>query len=209
MWEFRKKRANSKDSVLKSPPEWICSGWHLRCSTNLIGYNKHMRSLIWPYIAVILLLFVLGLWQFMKPRSDSPTEDSLRPVSLFYYNQVKDREIGGGNPACSPEAVLPVDRKIAKSPTPIEGTIKELIKGELTQDERVQGFDTEFPHEGFELVSASLKDGSLTLEFTEIPGFTTGGSCRVTLLANQIIKTAKQFSEVSEVYFSPSELFQP
>jgi spore germination protein GerM len=93
--------------------------------------------------------------------------------------------------------------------TPIKDAISLLIKGELTEEERAQGFTTEFPNEDFKLLDVNLKDGVLYLEFTEVPGFTTGGSCRISLLTNQIIKTAKQFLGVNEVVLLPESIFQP
>jgi len=129
-------------------------------------------------------------------------------VNLYYYNQIKDKEIAGYI-SCSPDAVLPVEREIPVTKTPIQDTIKLLIVGELTEKEETAGFSTEFPHQEFKLLDTDLKDGILTLEFSEVFGFTTGGACRVGLLATQIRKTAKQFSEVKEVFFEPESLFQP
>lgn len=139
----------------------------------------------------------------------SEIETPTRNISLFYYNEAKDKQIGNGNPACSREAILPVPRTIPLTNTPIQDAIRELIKGDITPAEAAQGFETEFPNSRFKLLGANLRGGVLTLEFTEVPGFTGGGSCRITILANQIIKTAMQFPEVKEVKFKPEELFQP
>jgi len=128
-------------------------------------------------------------------------------VTLHYYNQIKGEEVGD---PCSPDAVLPVEREIPATITPIQDTIRLLIEGNLTEEERAAGFSTEFPHPEFKLLGATLKDGILTLEFADPALFTIGGSCRVLLLAAQIEKTAKQFPEVEEVRFEPEEsLFQP
>ena len=62
----------------------------------------------------------------------------------------------------------------------------------------------------FALISANLAtDGSLTLEFSEVPGFTDGGSARMLILSKLIEKTALQFSGVKKVLFVPETLFQP
>lgn len=129
-------------------------------------------------------------------------------VKLFYYNEARDRELTG-TISCSPEAVLPVEREIPYTKTPIQDTIRLLLKGELTAQERASGFSTEFPHPEFELLGASLKGGVLTLKFADPAGFTSGGACRTGLLAAQIIKTAQQFPGVREVRFEPETLFQP
>ncbi|MEI8091436.1 MAG: hypothetical protein WCG98_04300 [bacterium] len=47
------------------------------------------------------------------------------------------------------------------------------------------------------------------MEFTDVPGFTDGGSARMLILANSITKTAMQFPGVKKVEFSPETLFQP
>jgi plasmid maintenance system killer protein len=125
-------------------------------------------------------------------------------VQLFYYNQLEDKSV-----ECGQDYVLPVEREIDSTQTPIQDTINLLIKGELTQAEKDMGFTTEFPNKDFKLLSANLKDGVLSLEFTEVPGFTTGGSCRVSILTAQIIKTAKQFPGVDNVILLPESIFQP
>ncbi len=93
--------------------------------------------------------------------------------------------------------------------TPIQDTIKLLLSGELTEEERAQGISTEYPLEGLSLKGASSKDGVLTLEFDDPNNKTVGGSCRVGILWFQIEATAKQFPEVQEVRFLPEEIFQP
>jgi len=127
-------------------------------------------------------------------------------VKLYYYNKTKAEEIGD---PCSLDAVLPVEREIPITQTPIQDTVKLLIKGQLTEQEKASGFYTEFPLSGFELLGATLKDGVLTLQFADPANKTGGGSCRVRLLWAQIQKTAMQFPEVKEVRFEPEELFQP
>ncbi len=166
------------------------------------------KNIISDAVGVITIIFVLAAVLFavfspQEPMQEQPETKKI-PVSLFYYKQSEDEGL-----ACGPDAVLPVGREIESTLTPIKDTINLLIKGELTEEEKVQGFSTEFPNEDFKLLSINLKDGVLYLEFTEVPGFTTGGSCRISLLTNQIIKTAKQFPGVNEVILLPESVFQP
>ncbi|TSD03758.1 MAG: hypothetical protein Athens071426_40, partial [Parcubacteria group bacterium Athens0714_26] len=93
--------------------------------------------------------------------------------------------------------------------TPIQDAVKLLLSGKLTEEERAQGIDTEYPLEGLSLKGALLKDGILTLEFDDAKNKTVGGSCRVGILWFQIEATAKQFPEVRQVRFLPEEIFQP
>ncbi|MDD4358762.1 MAG: GerMN domain-containing protein, partial [Candidatus Pacebacteria bacterium] len=113
------------------------------------------------------------------------------------------------NQMCSKEGLVQVKREIPTTMTPIQDTIKLLLKGELTHEEVRSGITTEFPLEGLELKAASLKDGILTLTFEDLEDKTGGGSCRVSILWNQISETAKQFGGVKIVKFMPEELFQP
>ncbi|HMB65442.1 MAG TPA: GerMN domain-containing protein [Patescibacteria group bacterium] len=135
--------------------------------------------------------------------------DRLQPreVKLFYYNQEADKD-SQGNIECSSNAVLPLDRVISGQ-EPIRETMELLLQGELRPTEEDQGFSTEFPNPEFRIKDMQLQDGVLTLTFSEVPGFTSGGSCRVTLLRAQVEKTALQFPEVEEVKIRPVSIFQP
>lgn len=134
--------------------------------------------------------------------------DNVSKIQLYYYNQKRDEEISK-NILCSFDAILPVEREVPVSQTPIQDAINLLLKGNVTQAEKDSGFAPMFPLEGVSLVNANLKDGMLTLKFDDPLSKTGGGSCRVSLLWNQIVKTAKQFKEVQNVRFIPEDLFQP
>lgn len=129
-------------------------------------------------------------------------------VQLFYYRPTQDAD-KTGNLLCSRQGLVAVDRQIVKTMTPIQDTIKELLKGQLTPEEKARGIVTEFPLPGVSLEGANLKEGVLTLEFTDPQKKTGGGSCRVGILWLQIETTAKQFTDVKKVLFKPEELFQP
>jgi len=129
-------------------------------------------------------------------------------VKLYYYNYELDKD-EFGNTACSRNGLVSVERQIPITQTPIQDTIKLLLSGNLTEEERAQGIDTEYPLEGLTSKGASLKDGVLTLEFDDSKNKTVGGACRVGILWFQIEATAKQFSEVQQVRFLPEEIFQP
>lgn len=88
-------------------------------------------------------------------------------------------------------------------------TVRFLLMGELTDEERDQGVTTEFPLEGVELLNTDLHDGTLTLTFADPNHRTSGGACRAGILWAQIEATAKQFPGVERVQFSPEDLFQP
>ncbi len=134
--------------------------------------------------------------------------DRRQTVTLYYYNPEADTD-ESGNIMCSEEGLVPVEREIPITQTPIQDTIKLLIEGEITTIETEQGIETEYPLDSFNLVGANLRDGVLTLSFVDPENKTSGGSCRTGILWLQIKKTAEQFDIVDEVHFQPEELFQP
>lgn len=129
-------------------------------------------------------------------------------VKLFYYKPQADQD-ASGNILCSRQGLVSVSRTIPKTATPIQDVIRELLKGQLTPEEKQQGITTEFPLSGVTLKGATLKEGILTLEFTDPNNRTSGGSCRAGILWHQIEATAKQFEGVQTVVFKPESLFQP
>lgn len=125
-------------------------------------------------------------------------------VSLFYYNQLEDKEN-----VCGYDFILPVEREITVNDDVIKETIEKLIQGELTEEEKASGFTTNLPNPDFKLLGSSLSDkGVLTLEFTEVPGLTSDSSCQTGLLFEEILKTVRQFPEVKIVIFKPDTLFE-
>jgi len=155
------------------------------------------KALIFVLVAVFLFFIFFG---------DAGAENKI--LILLYYLNTK--MVLQQFPFEPEKAVFPVYREIPKSATPIRDTIELLIEGKLTKEEEELGFITEFPHPGFRLVGLDLKkDGTLVLEFTEIFGFTTGGSSRILVMREQIEKTALQFAAVKRVEYYPESLFQP
>ncbi|MBN2058392.1 MAG: GerMN domain-containing protein [Candidatus Saganbacteria bacterium] len=170
---------------------------------------KYPNILISGLVLLIVLTagIYLGAALFSAGGSEEPVlSEQLdgRGIKLYYYNRLKDKD-----KTFSDRYVLPITRKVLATKTPVQDAIGLLLKGELTWQERSAGFETEFPNPDFKLKSAKLKNGVLTLEFPEVPGFTSGGSARIGLIMTSIIKTAKQFPEVREVKFEPEYLFQP
>lgn len=134
--------------------------------------------------------------------------EGLQAINLYYYNSDLDKD-ESGNVMCSRNGLVAVERKVNITETMLEDSIRLLLLGELTEQERSQGISTEFPLEEFSLKSSVLEDGVLTLEFNDPNNQTVGGSCRVNILKSQIEKTVEQFSGINEVHILPEELFQP
>lgn len=164
---------------------------------------------------VVVLVIALGLtvsWILSNDETQTTptptvTPTPMRTVSLYYYSEAQDKD-ESGNVLCSKQGLIVLSRQIPVTTTPIQDAIRLLLKGELSDQERTW-VTTEFPLPGFTLKGATLKDGVLTLEFSDPQNRTTGGSCRVGILWAQIEATAKQFPEVQSVRFIPEDLFQP
>lgn len=144
--------------------------------------------------------------EYRIPVRFSTTE---RSVSLYYYNSAMDKDTSG-TILCSNKGLVPVVRTIPVTQTPLQDTLRVLLKGELTASEKALGITTEFPLSGVSLTGASLSSaGALTISMTDPEHTTSGGSCRVQVLRAQIEATVRQFNNVRTVVFSPSTLFQP
>lgn len=136
------------------------------------------------------------------------SKENMQTVYLYYYNPENDKD-ASGNVKCSKDGLVAVERSVPSGSTAIEDTIKLLLEGGLTQKEKAAGITTEYPLSGFELKTAYMNNGVLTLTFDDPDNKTVGGACRVGVLWSQIEATAKQFPEVTGVKFSPDTLFQP
>ncbi|OGH76915.1 MAG: hypothetical protein A2469_02015 [Candidatus Magasanikbacteria bacterium RIFOXYC2_FULL_40_16] len=144
----------------------------------------------------------------VAPKCDFAPCPEMRKIKLYYYNYNLDKD-ETGNVQCSRNGLVAVEREAVSPENLIQDTIKLLLKGELTEEEKAQGIATEYPLPGFSLTDFSLEDGVLNLTFDDPNNRSGGGSCRVGVLWFQIEATAKQFPEVKEVHFWPEELFQP
>jgi len=179
------------------------------------NYVEFMASLNYPAPASTNGVLVL---QKDNPSGLPQNEDQLqipvkfgtegRAIKLYYYNPSKDKD-ASGNTLCSNKGLVAVDRQIPITDTPIQDTIRLLLEGKLTDQEKSVGITTEFPLAGLQLKGANVSGQTLTLEFADPQNKTSGGSCRVSVLWAQIQATAKQFPGIANVKFKPAELFQP
>lgn len=142
-------------------------------------------------------------------QQSSSAAANLTSIKLYYYNKILDQALNS-NISCNPSAVAAVKREIPATVTPLKDSINLLLKGELTDTEKTQGYQTEFSADKkLKLVGVAINNGVATLQFEDPGNFTSGGSCRIGILRSQIEKTAKQFSTVKEVKLMPETLFQP
>lgn len=128
-------------------------------------------------------------------------------IKLYFYNPALDQ--GPGGVQCSRNGLVVVDREVPQTITPLKDSIELLLRGEISDEERAAGIESEFPLSGLTLKNATISNGVATLTFDDPQNKTVGGSCRVGILWAQIEATAKQFPTVQNVRFMPEELFQP
>ena len=76
-------------------------------------------------------------------------------VILYYYNPEKDKD-AQGNILCSYQGLVAVERSIPQTGTPIQDTIRLLLMGNLTPQEKAGGVTTEYPLPGVQLKGASF-----------------------------------------------------
>jgi hypothetical protein len=132
-----------------------------------------------------------------------------RTVKLYFYNSALDKD-AAGNILCSSKGLVAVNRTIPVTQTPLQDTLRLLLRGDLTASERSSGVTTEFPLGGVSLTSASLTNaGTLTLSIADPQNKTSGGACHAQVLRAQVETTARQFPEVKTIIFSPATVFQP
>ncbi len=172
-------------------------------------YNDYMKKFFTIFIVISAILigsfYALNSYIYNEKQADETTET--QEVKLYFYNPSLDQGVGGAQ--CTNKGLVEVVRTIPKTETPLQDSIRLLLEGRITDEEKASGVTTEFPLTGLSLKSANIKDGVATLEFIDPKNSTVGGSCRVAILWAQISTTAKQFSSVNEVRFTPEELFQP
>ncbi len=158
----------------------------------------------------IIVLACFGWYFYASPTPTPSIEDNVEtgtPIKLYFYNPALDQ--GPGIVQCSKNGLVAVSRVIPKTMTPLTDALKLLLRGEIFDEERALGIESEFPLSGVVLKSATITDGVATLTFDDPQNKTGGGSCRIAILWAQIEATAKQFPTVESVRFMPEELFQP
>lgn len=202
--------------VFNKPLAAQVSTWFAKCEQTCLTTSGAVNTDLTDQLDVIKTqLDVINQKLEAQPEPGSKTEDTLfsttkaTKVGLYYFNQEADEKLAPEQ-QINVNSILPVYRMFPATDNLLLDTIKELIKWNLTAEEIKKWFVTEFPNSRFDIVWLELApDWVLTLEFTEVPGFTDGGSARMLILSSTIEKTALQFPGVNKVVFLPETIFQP
>lgn len=111
-----------------------------------------------------------------------------------------------GNSQLDPEGdcqkVFPLKRKIPYTLEVARKALEELIKGP-NEEETKLGYFTSLPTSGkIQIQKLVIKDGIAQVDFSKELEQGIGGSCRVSAIRAQIIKTLEQFPSVKKVIIS-------
>ena len=131
-----------------------------------------------------------------------------RTVKFYYYDAAQDRD-EQGNVGCGQQGLVAVNRQLPVSISPIKDTLLAFLSSPLTEADRGAGLTSEFPLAGVSLIDLALRNGNLIVKLADPNNKTSGGSCRVSILRQQLEAVVRQFPEVKTVDFQPAELFQP
>ncbi len=174
-----------------------------------------MKYLFWFLIGIVIVAAVVAVGVLLQTGSlpgDKPT--SYETVLLYYYDEERDKD-AAGNARCSTDGLVPVTRTLTvdgKTRDEVMAeTVRLLLQGRISMAEEDAGLVSNFPIEGVALNGLILeRNGGVTvLNFSDLFGKSSGGSCRVNILRAQIEATAKQFPGVETIVIEPEEIFQP
>lgn len=140
-----------------------------------------------------------------NPSSLPQNDDQLEmPVLLQGIESIKVKAFFNNSqldPESSCNKVFPVERIIPKTEAIARASLEELLKGQLTSEEKVSGFFTSI-NPNVKIQKLTIVDNVARVDFDKQLEFQVGGSCRVSAIHAQIEQTLKQFSTVKEVIIS-------
>lgn len=143
-------------------------------------------------VAGLIYFVFLKILQQEKETSAEEKKDFLT-IKVYFNNSDLAPEF-----SCS--KVLPVERKIIKTPAVGRAALQELLKGP-TDAEKKAGFFTSINPE-VKIQRLLIKRGIARVDFDEKLEHQVGGSCRVDAIQAQISETLKQFPIVQDIIIS-------
>ena len=181
--------------------------------------NEKKHRLAVAFALLVVAMVALGLYFANRPNPEplvpiatqpaapGPAIETM-PVTIYLYDPRRDLD-QNGNVLCSAQGLVPSTRNVPQSEAKLAAALGELFAGTLSEDERGRGLATEFPLEGVRLEGVSVDGGTATIAVRDPEHKTSGGACRVSIMRAQIERTAREFSTVERVRFTPDEVFQP
>jgi len=168
-------------------------------------------------IVLVIIVILLG-WLFVRFVIGGPEDDWIcvnnewvkhgnpsvpKPTTLcgetinvkVYFNNNKM------DPEYSCNKVFPVERQIIKTPAVARAALEELLKGDVTDKENLDGFTTSI-NPGVKIQKLIIENNVAKVDFDEQLEYQVGGSCRVAAISAQITETLKQFPSIKSVIIS-------
>lgn len=147
----------------------------------------------------------LELQVYQSSAKDGSEIDKVKvPLQLQAIQPTKVVEVYFGSMASAGEdeclKAMPLERHVPETNALARAAVAELLKGPTLQ-ERQAGYFTSLPPD-VTINRLAITDGVTEVDFSDTLERGVGGSCRVTAIRNQIIKTLKQFASVKDVVIS-------
>lgn len=120
-------------------------------------------------------------------------DQSVTPIFAYFSNDNLDPEI-----SCN--KTFAVARLVPKTQSVLKAAIEELLKGPTSAEAKL-GFGT-LINSGVTINSVKISGDTATIDFSPKLDENMGGSCRVAVIRNQIMNTAKQFANIKNVIIS-------
>ncbi|MDD4931665.1 MAG: GerMN domain-containing protein [Candidatus Colwellbacteria bacterium] len=125
--------------------------------------------------------------------SVTPSDETIN-LMIFFGKNSPD------SPVNDCDKVFGLSRQIIKTESVGKTAIDELLKGP-TMSEKEAGYFTSI-NDGVKMKSISMKDGIVYIDFDDSLEKEVGGSCRVSAIRTQIVRTLMQFPTVESVVIS-------
>ena len=136
-----------------------------------------------------------------------PMPEGILPISgeglmVHIFFPVRKSDPDGMDSLVAVERVIPLT-------SVVDEVIERLLTDSLTATERGRGLYNPFFGSPLIYKGSMMAHGTLRLAFEDPKYFTSGGSTKVSNLWRQIVRTSKQFPNVTNVQHDPEDLFQP
>lgn len=166
-------------------------------------------------VAVLIIMVAAGVGtgilirEFIaKNSTPQATDENMNVRSVKFYLADTSNDSNGSE--CFADGSV---RREMTNPD-VDTVIEELISLVLTTEETGKGLKNGFDDEVKSTENLTIKeiisnDDRVVVNFDDPDNFTSGGSCRVELLKDQLIQTLQDFKNVPTVEIGPEELFQP
>jgi hypothetical protein len=138
--------------------------------------------------------------------STSAIQKKEMDIKLFYFNQEQDSYLPADQQS-NIASIMPVRRSILTN-DPYTDAVQLLLQGDVTMEEKAQGFVTIFPRSDLTVASVAVTNGVATVTLNAGAAFSFASTVEANIVKETIRRTLAQFPEVQSVTVQPEILFQ-